>query len=734
MKYMIKNILIAISAGMLMSTAAMGSVPGILPGLNAYESEALRPSSPSQMVYMPDGESYLVLSDDSKKIIKYETATGKELGTVMDVDRTRESKVDHIAGYTLSPDGSKLLIYAEKEPIYRYSFYAPYYVYEIMHNILKPLSTEHRVQRNPIFSPDGRMVAFVTDNNIFLKKLDFGTETAVTTDGKANEIINGVPDWGYDEEFDVTCAMAWSPDNTTLVYLRFDETQVPTFTFPLYESYCPADKKYALYPGIFEYKYALPGDNNSKVSLHSFDVDNRKTKEIKLPGNIEYIPRFYFAPNDANCLLVATLNRDQNRMELFAANPKSTVVKSILVEEPGAWVIPGTYEDLKVLPKSFVIMSPRSGYTHLYEYSYEGTLLRTITSGNYDVFNYYGCDAAGNHYYRSDVTGAINRVVSRVDAKNNVTNISASNGCAGATFAPGCNYFVLNQSSTAHAPVYTLYNSKLKQLRVMESNENVTSRYASLPRREFITVPGAANGVELNAYIIKPVNFDSSKRYPVIVWQYSGPGSSSVLDTWSVGWEQYAVAEQGYIVVCVDPRGTAGRGYEFMTTGYRHLGLCETEDQCAAARYLSNQPYVDSSRIGIAGWSYGGYETLMAVSAVQSPFAAGVAIAPVTSWRYYDSIYTERFMLTPAQNPDGYETSAPVNLTARMNVPLLLMHGTSDDNVHFTNTVQYLTSLQKIGKLCNLMIFPGKNHSIYGCNARDLVYSNMLNHFNMYLK
>lgn len=712
------------------------SSPGILPGISYYESAKIRPKSPSALTFMPDGESYLLLSDDNRKVIQYESSTGKELATILDVGHTRENSISSIKGFILSPDGKKLLVYDETQPIYRYSFMADYYVFEISRNILMPLSTDHPMQRDPLFSPDGRMVAFVADNNIFLKKLDFNTETAVTTDGKHNEIINGVPDWSYDEEFDMTCSMAWSPDNTTLVYAKYNETEVGTYTFPLYEGYCPQYQDYELYSGIFSYKYPLPGTQVSRVTLHSFDIDNRKTKDIVFADvSIEYIPRFYFVPStETSTLLVATLNRDQTRMELYSVNPKSTSMKSLLVEQPGAWVIPESYESLKLLDNSFVMMSPRSGYTHLYEYTYNGALSRTITSGDFDVTDYYGCDVQGNHYFQSTINGAINRTVSRLDVKNKISDISATKGVASASFSKRCNYFVLNESSSDQAPEYTMFNSKLKKLNVIISNADITSRYSSAPKREFIKVPSASSGIELDAYIIKPSDFNSSKKYPVIVWQYSGPGASLVLDSWSIGWEQYAVAEQGYIIVCVDPRGSGGHGYKFMTSVYRNLGDLETQDQWAAARYLSRLPYVDGSKIGIAGWSYGGYETLMSVSGADTPFAAAVAVAPVTSWKYYDAIYTERFMLTPQQNPDGYRNSAPVNLTASMDVPILLMSGTADDNVHFSNTVEYLASLQGQGKLCNLMVFPNKNHSIFGCNARDLVYSNMLNHFNLYLK
>lgn len=730
----IKRNLILATIATVMSTMS-AATPGILPGLADYETKVMRPKSPSHLTYMPDGESYLMLSSDRKKILSYETATGKEIGTILDVTHTRETSIDRIGGFSLSPNGKKLLVYESAEPIYRYSVKAAYYVFEISRNILLPLSTNHPTQISPVFSPDARMVAFVSDNNIYLKKLDFNTETAVTTDGAENQIINGIPDWVYQEEFSTICSMIWSPDNTTLVYLKYNETDVPLYTFPLYEGVCPSLSEYALYPGIFSYKYPLPGVTNSKVTLHSFDIDNRKTKDIVFDDpNIEYIPSIQYGGKTDPRVIVTTLNRDQNRMEVYSVNPKSTVIKSLLVEKPDAWVLPESYENLTLLDESFVIFSPRSGYTHLYEYSYNGTLLRSITSGDYDVTDYYGCDVQGNHYYRSTCSGAINRVVSRIDIKNKITDLSPVEGVSSASFSPALNYFVLSNSTVSHAPVYKLFNSKLKELRTLEDNAGVTARYASLPVREFFTIPSAAGNLSLEAYMIKPSNFNSSKKYPVILWQYSGPGASQVMNSWSIGWQQYAAVEQGYIVVCVDPRGSAGKGYSFMTSVYKHLGINETADQCAAARYLASLPYVDGNKIGIAGWSFGGYETLMAVSAKNSPFVAGVAVAPVTSWRYYDSIYTERYMLTPQQNSEGYFSSSPVNLTDDMNSALLIMSGTADDNVHFSNTVEYLAHLQGSGKLCNLMIFPNKNHSIFGCNARELVYSNMIIHFNNNLK
>lgn len=679
--------------------------------------------------YLPDGLSYLAMTNDAKRIVKYDTKTGAEIETVMDITNTRENKIDHIEGYSLSPDGSKIIVHIGSTPIYRHSFKAKYYVYEIRTRIMRPLSTTHEYQRAPLFSPDGRMVAFVADdNNIYLKKIDFDTEVPVTTDGKIDSIINGVPDWVYEEEFTSASSMAWAPDNMTLSYLKYNESSVPAYSFPLYEGTCDPMKQYALYPGDFTYKYPVAGEPNSTVTIHSYDVDNRKTKNITLPDEkIEYIPRIQYG-GSPDRLIAVTLNRAQNRMEIFSVNPRSNVSKSLMVEEDNAWIEPCTYEDIKFNVDNFVILSARSGYTHAYQYSYAGSMTRQITSGDYDVTAYYGSDAKGNHYYQSTVSGPVNRVVSRIDAKGVAKNITPDKGSASAWFTPSMNYYTVNYSNSTTPPSYILYTIADKQVRVLEENKEAASRYAPAPKKEFLTVT-TAEGVTMNAYMIKPNDFSASRKYPVIMYQYSGPGSQQVLDNWQIDWMNYA-ATQGYIVLCVDPRGTGGRGRAWETVVYKNLGHYETIDQQGAARYAASLPYVDGSRIGITGWSYGGYETLMAISTPDNPFAAAVAVAPVTDWRYYDSIYAERYMLTPKENEDGYEESAPINAVEHMNIPLLIMHGTADDNVHLMNTMQYVSRLQASGRWCDMFLYPNMNHSIYHCNARLSVYSRLIDYFN----
>ena len=685
------------------------------------------PARLGRPAYTADGLHYLALSADGQKVIKYETASGKEVETVMDVTHTRETTIPSIQSFVLSPDGTKLLVSRDRKAIYRRSSMSRNYVYNIRTRQLHPLSVNFEYQREPLFSPDGRMVAFVgPDNNIHLHKIDYNTEVDVTTDGKTDHVINGVPDWVYEEEFTTSVSMAWAPDNMTLCYIKYNESEVPAYSFPLYEGTCDPMEQYALYPGSFTYKYPVAGEPNSKVSVHSYDVDNRKTKNLTIPtGNFEYIPRIAYG-GSPDRLIITTLNRAQTRMELFSMNPRSNVAKSILVEEEKAWLEPAVYENLTLNADNFVVLSSRTGYTHAYQYTYSGAMTRAITAGDFDVLEYYGTDARGNHYIQSTATGPINRVVSRIDVKGVMKHITPEKGCASAWFTPAKNYYTVNYSNAQTPPVYTLRTIADKDVRVLEDNAAVKAKYASAPKCEFFTVDTPDGSI--NAFMLKPADFSSSKTYPVIMTQYSGPGSQKVLDSWSIDWEQYA-AMKGYIVICADGRGTGGRGRAWETVVYRNLGHYETIDQQAVARWAASQPYIDGKRIGICGWSYGGYETLMCVSTPSTPFAAAVAIAPVTDWRYYDTIYAERYMLTPQENEDGYRVSAPVNLTSNLSVPLLMMHGTADDNVHFMNTVQYTSALQASGKWCDMFIYPNMNHSIHGCGARLSVYSRMLAYF-----
>lgn len=695
-------------------------------GIEPYVYPENVPSFTPDMQFMPDGTTYLAANQDNTCIVKYDLTTGNEIETVFNAAKTREASIKSFESFAISPDGTKLLLCLDKEMIYRRSFKAKYYVFEIKRNILKPLSTEHQRQQIPVFSPDGRSVAFVADNNIYLKKLDYDTEVAVTKDGEKNVIINGATDWTYEEEFMTTSTLAWSPDSETLSYLSFNEKDVPMYNLALYQGTCNPMNQYALYPGTMSYKYPVAGENNSIVTLHSYDIATRKTKDITFDDpNIEYIPRIDYTPA-AEQLLVTTLNRDQNRLEIYSVNPKSTVAKSFYVEESKAWIAPATYENLTITPKSVIINSSRSGYSHLYEYSFAGAQMRQITSGDYDIKQCYGVDNAGNIYYQSTASGPLNRVVSKIDIKGKVTDLSHAEMFASATMIPGCESMLLSCSDKITPPCYTLISGKGKEIRKIGDNAGYKMHLKELPQKKFITVN--SDGNELNGYIVLPAGFNESKKYPVIMWQYSGPGSQEVLNKWEYDWQYYA-ADNGFIVVCVDGRGTGSRGREFETCVYRNLGYYETIDQINSAKYVASLPYVDSERIGICGWSYGGYETLMAISAAGNPYKAAVAIAPVTDWRYYDTVYAERYMLTPRANEDGYNDSAPINKTSKVDCALLLMHGTADDNVHIANTMEYVSHLQSDYKLCDMLIFPNMNHSINGCNARAMVYGKMMEFF-----
>lgn len=703
--------------------------------LAAYTAPANKPEAAS-VVFMPDGKNFVQRTPDGRKLVLKDALTGKENGTLFDVDNARETSIPDFDGFIISPDGSKVMVWREADAIYRHSRVAKHYVYEVRSRLLRPLSEEHDYQRDPIFSPDSRMVAFVSDNNIYAAKLDYQTEVAVTTDGNENKIINGATDWTYEEEFGTTALMAWAPDNLTLCYVKTNESKVRMYTLPIYEGTCDRNEKYALYPGTLSYKYPMAGETNSSVTLHSYDVETRKTKQLQLPGDAGYyIPRIAFRPSETeNTLLVSTLNRDQNHYEIFGINPRTTVAKSLYRYDSKAWIMSQSYSSITLEPESFVLASDADGHTRYYRYSYSGAKMGAVTPADVDATAYYGKDAAGNVYYQTASPTPMDRTVHKAEAKTGKTLILGKNsGTTGANFAPACGLFVMSHSSITEVPTYSMCKNDGKELYSMVSNKAYADSKASLRApKEFIKIKNAA-GEDMNAFIIKPRDFNPSKRYPVIMSQYSGPGSQEVLNKWTLGWEDY-FASRGYIVICADGRGTGGRGAAWRTAVYKQLGTLETQDQVAAARYAASLPYVDPSRIGIYGWSYGGYEALMCASADECPYAAAVSIAPVTDWRYYDSVYTERYMLTPQQNEKGYSTSSAIKRSLYLSCPLLMMYGTADDNVHPANTLQYVSTLQSAGIMCDMFVFPQMNHSINGCNARAVVYAKMLEYFDAKLK
>ncbi len=681
-----------------------------------------------------DGEAYYRLSDDGSRIDKINYKTGAVDETVFDASTARNCPVKKWHGFSISPDETKILLYTNSVSIYRHSFKADYYVFEIKRNNMKPLSVNGS-QQAAKFSPDGRMVAFVRDNNVYVSKLDYGTEIPVTTDGKTNTVINGTPDWVYQEEFGTTSSLAWSPDNTVLSFIRWDESAVPLYNIQFYEGACNPREECALYPCTFSYKYPVAGMPVSKVSVISYDVDNRvlKTMDIPMTGD-DYIPHIAFSTL-ADRLMVMKLNRTQNKLELFAVNPRSKVSRLIYTDESKTWINIGDITRMtRYYENFFVIPSEKTGYNHLYEYSYNGSMMRAVTSGNWEVTDYYGYDPALKlHYFQSTQESPLDRTVSKSDTRGSVTRVSVERGTNKAVFNSTYTYFINNFNDASTPDRYIIYNNKGKMVRQLQMNETYAAKYTAsdVPRKEFFTVN--INGNTCNAYMIKPVNFNPSHKYPVIMSQYSGPGSQQVLNAWKIDWEQYA-ASKGYIVVCVDGRGTGGRGKEWQDIVYMQLGKYETADQISAAAYVASLGYVNPSAIGIFGWSYGGYETLMAMSRPDSRYAAGVAVAPVTDWRYYDAIYTERFMRTPKENEAGYDAASPINAIDMLKGRLLIMSGTADDNVHMQNTLQYTAGLTAANKICDMMLYTNMNHSINACEVRYPLFMKIMDFFDQHLK
>ncbi|MDD2961315.1 MAG: S9 family peptidase [Muribaculaceae bacterium] len=699
------------------------------------EDAVLSQKNPKQIdnVEMSYSADYYYKMKDNSIIQKISYKTGDVLSDVFDASTARNCNIKEWDGFTISEDETKILLYTNKTDIYRHSFKADYYVFEVKRNNLKPLS-ENGMQEAAKFSPDGRMVAFVRDNNIYLKKLDYGTEVAVTTDGKKNSIINGVTDWVYQEEFGTLSTMTFSPDNLVLSFLRSDETKVNNYDITLYQGACSEKSSKSILPTQFSYKYPLSGSKNSEVKVLSYDIETRKTKEMSLAVDKEdYIPYITFS-NDSEKLMVMTLNRNQNKFNLFAVNPRSTVAKLLYTDVSKSWInIDKILSMTRFYNDSFIIPSEKSGHNHLYKYSLSGALIGQITQGDWEVTDFYGFnEKTKSYYFQSTIQGAINRTINCIDSKNKILNLSQAEGWNKAMFNKDCSYFILNYSSATIPNQYTLWSNG-KMVRKIEMNEDYSAIYTDkdVPHKEFFTFKSGAN--VFNGYMIKPVNFEQSKKYPVIMNQYSGPSSQQVVNSWKIDWEQYA-ASQGYIVVCVDGRGTGGRGTEWESVVYMQLGKYESIDQIAATKYLSSISYIDSSKIGIFGWSYGGYETLMAMSQADSPYTAGVAVAPVTDWRYYDSIYSERYMRTPQENEAGYNNSSAIRLIPNHKGELLIISGTADDNVHLSNTLDYVASMTANNKLCDMMLYPNMNHSINFCEARLPLYRKILKFYDSKLK
>ena len=690
---------------------------------------------------MKDGETYTQLSPDSKRIIRRSFKTGKELETIFDCESARGPvKLEAIDGYIMSPDERRILLRTQTKMIYRRSYTAVYYIYDVQNRKFEPLS-EGGPQQMPIFSPDGNVVAFARDNNLFLVKLLFGNaETQVTKDGKFNEVLNGVPDWVNEEEFATNRSFDFSSDSQMLAWVRYDESKVPVYAIQEFKGSHPTRTEYDEYPGEYRYKYPVAGAKNSDVTVLTFDIKNRVTRTLKLPLDSDgYVPRIHFT-SDPNRLAVVTLNRHQDRMDIYMANPRSTECKLAVREENPKYVTDEAYASLKFYGNHFAYISDRSGYKHIYWYNLSGQLERQVTKGNYDVSAFYGYDEqTGRFYYASHEESPLRTAIYSIDKSGKQRKISTEVGTNSATFSTSMKYFLNVYSSAQQPPVTTLRQaSDGKVLSTLIDNAELKQTVTPLlGQKEFFTFT-TSEGIQLNGWMVKPKNFDASKKYPVIMYQYSGPGSQEVKDSWNMGffpgsvYESY-MADRGFVFACVDGRGTGARGADFEKCTYLKLGDLESKDQVEAALYLGSLPYVDKDRIAIWGWSFGGFNTLMSMSEGRPVFRAGVAVAAPTNWKYYDTVYTERYMRTPKENASGYATN-PIQRAANLSGDLLLIHGTADDNVHFRNFAEVQEAYVQAGKLFREQVYTNRNHFIQGGNTRLHLFRTISSYFEEKLK
>nr|WP_034256335.1 S9 family peptidase [Arenibacter latericius] len=670
---------------------------------------------------LKNGDQYTILNVDRRNgvssIDKYDYKTLEKAETIL--SSSKSNSIPFFTSYEFSSDESKLLLATEITPIFRRSTLGVYYLYDINSKKITKIS-EDKIQE-PSISPDGSKVAYVRDNNIYIYNLVSNTTTQVTTDGEKNKIINGVTDWVYEEEFAFVRAFEWNSNGTKLAFIRFDETNVPEFSMDVYGS--------ELYQTQTVFKYPKAGEDNAQVSLHMLDVNSGKVTAIDL-NNPYYIPRIKWM-NNPEFLSVQTLNRHQNNLKLVQVNAKNGSTQTLLEETDDAYL--DVTDNLTFLKDdSFIWTSEQDGYNHIYLYDSTGKLKNQVTKGAWEVTNYYGYDSkSGRIYYQSTENGSINRDVYSI--RNNgktKKRLSQKLGRNSADFSADFTYFINTYSSATTPPEFTLHRaSNGNKIKDILDNRNLLVKLQdyNLSPKEFSTIE--VNGNELNMWMIKPTNFDANKKYPMFMTQYSGPGSQSVSNSW-MGSNDYwyqMLADEGYIVVCVDGRGTGFKGAEFKKVTYKELGKYEVEDQIDAAKKLSELPYIDENRTGIWGWSYGGFMSTNCLLKGNDTFEMAIAVAPVTSWRFYDTIYTERFMRTPQENPSGYDENSPINYPELLKGKYLLVHGSSDDNVHVQNAMRMVEALVQANKQFEWDIYPDKNHGIYGGNTRLHLYTRMTN-------
>ena len=673
---------------------------------------------------MNNGNQYSVLNFDRKTrtstIDIYDYKTLEKVRTLLS-----SSDIEGIQGffdYSFSQDESKIILTTKSQPVFRRSTLGEFYIYEIASKIVTKVSDD--LVQEPTLSPDGTKIAYGFENNLFVKDLKSGNVSQITTDGEKNKIINGITDWVYEEEFSFVRAFDWNADSNQIAFIRFDESEVPEFSMDVYGS--------DLYQTQHVFKYPKAGEANSKVSLHLYNLNSKSVKELKVDKAYKdfYIPRIKWT-NDANVLSAQYMNRHQNQLDLWMINTKNMTSDLVLAEKDDAY-IDVTFNLTFLKDNSFIWTSELDGFNHIYHYSENGKLINQVTKGNWEVTDYYGFNEKANTiYYQSTENGSINRDVYSIKlnskSKKRLTQKEGSNS---ASFSTDFTYFINTFSSATTPQQYTLHNSKTgKLIKEIKDNDALAKKLDDyvMSKKEFSTI--SVNGNDLNMWTIKPKNFDSNKQYPLFMYQYSGPGSQQVANRWNSAndyWYQM-LAQQGYIVVCIDGRGTGFKGADFKKVTQNELGKYEVEDQIEAARQLGKLDYIDASRIGIWGWSYGGFMSSNALFKGNDVFKMAIAVAPVTSWRFYDTIYTERYMMTPQENPSGYDENSPINHVDKLKGDFLLIHGTGDDNVHVQNTMRMVEALIQADKQFEWMLYPDKNHGIYGGNTRLHLYKKMTN-------
>ncbi|WP_024990085.1 S9 family peptidase [Segatella albensis] len=683
-------------------------------------------------------DQYASISSNRKQVIRYSFKTGKQTAVLFDADKVGNGLVEEIDGYSISPDGKRLLIQTHTEYVYRRSFKAVFYLYDIKSKKLAKLSACEN-QQIPTWSPDGSKIAFVYNNNIYITDGDH--ETQVTSDGKFNSIINGLPDWVNEEEFGFNNAMAWSADSKTLSWIKYDESRVKTYSLQIFKGLKPANEEYSDYPGEYSYKYPKAGLDNSIVSVWTYNLTDKQTHQLPVPLDSEgYIPRIKTTA-DSHRIVVYTMPRHQDVLNLYAVNPYNQNVKLMIKEQVEKYVKEEAMEGISFGKNTILLPSDRDGYMHLYLYDYNGKLLRKVEKGNYDVTTVYGYDEkTGDVYYQAAAINPHDRQIYVSHSNGRVERLTHREGNNSALFSGDYRFFV-NVWSDYNTPYeFTNCTNQGNVIKVLEKNDALKAKiakYGWTKKKTFSFV--TSEGVHLDGWMVKPADFDAKKKYPVILFQYSGPGSQQVMNSWSTGsmgnggaFDMY-LAQHGYIVVCVDGRGTGGRGSDFEKCTYLKIGELESKDQVETAIYMGRLPYVDKNRIGIWGWSFGGFNTLMSMSEGRPVFKAGVSVAPPTNWKYYDTIYTERYMRTPKENPSGYETN-PIQRSNKLHGALLICHGVADDNVHPQNTFEYAEALVQADKDFKEVYYTNRNHSIRGGNSRNHLLRQITNWFDTNLK